>query len=72
MINLADIMKLGPFEFSKQQLQHQIAEAQWKELLEKAEDYQVDATNVNRTIQLPLPLPLPQHKAATKAKKQKI
>jgi hypothetical protein len=54
-INLADVMIAGPFEFSKKQ-QHNIPEATWKELLDKAEEYRVDATNVNRTI------PLPKHK----------
>jgi hypothetical protein len=62
-INLADVMILGPFEFSKHQ-NHHIPEEHWKSLLNKAEDYRVDATNVNRKV------PLPQHKA-TNAKKRK-
>jgi hypothetical protein len=62
-INLADVMILGPFDFSNK-LQDSIPEERWKELLKKAEDYRVDATNVNRTI------PLPQYKTNT-AKKRK-
>jgi hypothetical protein len=62
-INLADTMILGPFEFSNK-LQYSIPEEQWKELLEKAEDYRVDASDINRTV------PLPQHKTNT-AKKRK-
>jgi hypothetical protein len=62
-INLADVMIIGPFEFSNQ-IQHHIPETQWKTLLDKAKDYGVDATDVNRRV------PLPQHKA-TKSKKRK-
>ena len=62
-INLADVMIQGPFEFSKQQ-QHHIPEEQWKTLMDKAEDYCVDATDVNWKV------PLPKHKDLNSKKRK--
>jgi hypothetical protein len=63
MINLADVMILGPFDFSKHR-QHHEPDEQWKSLIDETEEYQVDAANVNRKVPLP-------HYKTNKTKKQK-
>jgi hypothetical protein len=50
-INLVIDMVTGPFEFDKERMNH-VPEEVWKELLEKAEEYQIDATDVNKVRQL--------------------
>jgi hypothetical protein len=50
-INLATDMIYGPFDFDKEKMHH-IPETAWKELLDKAEEYQIDATDVNEVKQL--------------------
>jgi hypothetical protein len=50
-LNLANDMVTGPFEFDKERMNH-IPEEEWKKLLGKAEEYQIDATDVNEVQQL--------------------
>jgi hypothetical protein len=50
-INLADTMITGPFNFTTNNI---IAPTDWTQLLEHAEDFRVDATNVNKRDPLPI------------------
>mmetsp|Transcript_12566 Transcript_12566/g.17828 ORF Transcript_12566/g.17828 Transcript_12566/m.17828 type:complete len:137 (-) Transcript_12566:439-849(-) len=46
-ITLAEQIITGPFDFGKTQ-SYMIDQKQWKELMDKADDFRVDASNVNK------------------------
>jgi hypothetical protein len=50
-INLADVMITGPFDFATN---HSIPPSSWTLLLELAEEFRTDATNVNKRDPLPI------------------
>jgi hypothetical protein len=50
-INLADLMVTGPFDFTTN---HRLPELSWQHLLDNAEEFRINVTNINKRDPLPI------------------